>query len=149
MAGVREVWDELLNLLYPAACCGCGGAAERPHFCNGCEREIRPPHEPLCTVCGLPFGSVADVGHLCGRCLAAPPAFGCARACALYHAADSGLHPLKAVLQRYKYHPDVTLALPLGRMLAERCPLPMDRYTLIVPVPLHLARLRWRGFNQS
>lgn len=100
-------------------------------------------------MCGIPFGTAPDIDHRCSRCLAVPPSFGRARACALYHAADSSTHPLKSVLQRYKYTPDVSLALPLGQMLAARCPLPMGDYTVIVPVPLHLTRLRWRGFNQS
>jgi len=99
--------------------------------------------------CGAPFGSAVDVEHRCSRCLTLPPAFGRARACALYHAADTSLHPLKSVLQRYKYTPDVSLALPLGGLLAQRCPLATHGYTVIVPVPLHLTRLRWRGFNQS
>jgi ComF family protein len=149
MSRVRQLWDEGLNLLYPAACCGCGLPTPRLRFCADCEKEIRTPRAPLCSTCGTPFGADADIDHRCSRCLAVPPAFRRARACALYHAADSSSHPLKSVLQRYKYKPDVSLALPLGRLLAERCPLPIDTYTVIVPVPLHLTRLRWRGFNQS
>ena len=42
----------------------------------------------------------------------------------------------------------MTLARVLGRFLAAHCPLPID-HDLVVPVPLHLERLRWRGFNQA
>jgi ComF family protein len=100
-------------------------------------------------VCGAPFGTVGDIDHRCSRCLAATPSYGRARACAVYDAADRADHPLKAALQRYKYNPDVSLARPLGRLLAARCPLPAGTYSVIMPVPLHLTRLRWRGFNQS
>jgi ComF family protein len=58
-------------------------------------------------------------------------------------------HPLKSVLQRYKYNPDVGLARPLAALVAERCPLPLAAYDVIMPVPLHVKRLRWRGFNQA
>jgi ComF family protein len=51
-------------------------------------------------------------------------------------------------LQRFKYGRDVTLAPVLGALLVERCPLPVD-HDLLIPVPLDLERLRWRGFNQA
>lgn len=67
----------------------------------------------------------------------------------MYDAREGAADPLKAVLQRYKYGRDVSLAVPLAAVLLEGCPLPLRAYDLIVPVPLHLARLRWRGFNQA
>jgi ComF family protein len=51
-------------------------------------------------------------------------------------------------LHRYKYDRDVTLAAPMGRILADLCPL-APCHEILVPVPLHVARLRWRGFNQA
>jgi len=51
-------------------------------------------------------------------------------------------------VQRFKYGPDVTLAPTLGDFLADNGPV-MDAYALLVPVPLHPSRLRWRGFNQA
>lgn len=47
-----------------------------------------------------------------------------------------------------KYGRDVSLAPLLARYLVERLPLPVD-HDVIVPVPLHRERLRWRGFNQA
>jgi ComF family protein len=58
-------------------------------------------------------------------------------------------HPLKTVLQRYKYNRDVSLALPLAQLLIERLPFRVLHYDVLMPVPLHLDRLRWRGFNQA
>jgi len=114
-----------------------------------CQAEIRTPRAPLCVLCGAPFGTVEDIEHRCSRCLADVPSYGRARACAAYATADRADHPLKAVLQRYKYTPDVTLARPLGRLLTERCPLAVQDYSVVIPVPLHVSRLRSRGFNQS
>lgn len=57
--------------------------------------------------------------------------------------------PLKAVLQRYKYNRDVSLAPVLGALLRQRAPLSPSAYDVIIPVPLHISRLRWRGFNQA
>lgn len=149
MAGVVRLWDEVLNLLYPATCCGCSVSTPRPGFCLRCRTAIRTPRSPLCVVCGVPFGTAAAGDYRCGHCLNHGFGFGQARACALYDAADTGQHPLKAVLQRYKYNREVGLARPLAQLLFERCPVAVGAYELIMPVPLHVARLRWRGFNQA
>lgn len=149
IARVRHLWDEVLNALYPAACCGCGRPAVRPGFCPSCRAEIHTPRSPLCLVCGVPFGTAGGSDHRCERCLTRAVGFGRARACALYDAAGTAQHPLKSVLQRYKYNRDVGLARPLGQLLSERCPFVAGTYDVIMPVPLHLSRLRWRGFNQA
>jgi ComF family protein len=109
---------------------------------------MQPPTSPLCTRCGDPFFG-AGTDHLCHRCLTRRPAFGVARACATYAAADAQTGPLKRALQRFKYTPDVSLAPTLSRVLADNCPFDTSAYDLVVPVPLHIDRLRWRGFNQA
>jgi len=146
---VRRLWDEALNLLYPAACCGCDRPTARLEFCARCRAEIHTPRSPLCLVCGSPFATAGGADHRCDRCLTHTFGFGCARACTLYDASDTVQHPLKSVLQRYKYNRDVALARPLGQLLSERCPLVVGAYDVIMPVPLHVSRLRWRGFNQA
>lgn len=53
------------------------------------------------------------------------------------------------MLQRYKYNRDVGLAAPLARVLQQRSPFDVTKYDVLMPVPLHVSRLRWRGFNQA
>jgi ComF family protein len=145
-------WEASLNLLYPPTCCGCSSFTVSPGFCPTCRAAIETPRSPLCLVCGIPYpatGAAAAVDHLCGRCLGRHPHFGRARACATYDAAETVHHPLKSVLQRYKYSPDISLAPSLAELVAERCPLSATEYDVIMPVPLHVTRLRWRGFNQA
>jgi ComF family protein len=146
---VRRFRETLLNLLYPSTCSGCGQPTERPEFCHPCRKRIATPASPLCPTCGVPFRTRDDADHPCARCLQHPPHFGRARACTIYDAADSSEHPLKAALQQYKYNRDVWLAGPLGALLAERTPLAVGTYDIMIPVPLHVQRLRWRGFNQA
>lgn len=156
---MRRWWNATLNLLYPSSCYGCGCATDRPTFCAPCHARIALPQPPLCTICGTPFRTRGGPDHPCGRCLSRPPHFGRARACALYDARDTGNNnaspantgadPLKSVLQRYKYNRDVSLAPLLAALLVERAPLAPAAYDVIIPVPLHLSRLRWRGFNQA
>src|SRR5207244_3535386 len=68
-------------------------------------------------------------------------------AAALYLPSASGLNPLAAAVQGLKYRRRRRLAGALGALLAERYPFRPN--ALLVPVPLHPARLRARGFNQA
>ena len=54
-------------------------------------------------------------------------------------------------MQKFKYGGKVSLGKPLGRLMARGCEefLRECDADVIVPVPLHPKRLRWRGFNQS
>jgi ComF family protein len=137
--------DWVLDFVFPPRCPACAQHAARVALCAACAAAIVPARSPLCPICGESFaGSGPD--HLCSRCLARPPHFARARACALY--SSERPTPLIDALHRFKYGRDVTLAAPLGAFLADHCPLPVD-HDLLVPVPLDLERLRWRGFNQS
>ena len=69
---------------------------------------------------------------------------------ALIVAAKYRENDLSRIVHFYKYNLVRDLHLPLGRVMTKAfldndLPLP----ELIVPVPLHKKRLRWRGFNQS
>lgn len=137
----------LLDLVFPELCSSCGAATESGALCDPCLGTIPAVSSPLCPVCGIGFrGSGLD--HPCSRCLRRRPRFRRARACALYGGSEGREDALTAVLHRYKYGRDVSLAATLARVLVERCPL-RSEYDVVVPVPLHLSRLRWRGFNQS
>jgi ComF family protein len=59
--------------------------------------------------------------------------------------------PLRRVVHSFKYGRKVSLGKPLGRLMARGCEEFVNecRVDLIIPVPLHSKRLRWRGFNQS
>jgi len=58
---------------------------------------------------------------------------------------------LRQAIQKFKYGRKVSLGKPLGRVLAQGCRHLLEQWKVdvIVPVPLHPKRLRWRGFNQS
>lgn len=142
-----SLWSSLLDTVFPPRCPGCGGEGA-DWFCGDCLAGTPMPVAPLCETCGLPLPP-ASPAERCRACLDHPPAFGRARACASYHAHDGGSAPLRAALHRYKYAHDLSEAGPLARLLMERCPFDVAAYDLLVPVPLHLSRLRWRGFNQA
>lgn len=143
-----------VDWLYPPRCRACGAwirGQDAEFFCGACWRRLQLVSHPTCDVCGRPFPRASGDGHTCGSCLARPPAFARARAWACYPTDDSAEHPLRQVVQKFKYGRKVSLGKPLGRLLAYGCRQFLNECQpdLILPVPLHPKRLRWRGFNQS
>jgi ComF family protein len=113
---------------------------------------MRPIAGGVCASCGERlFSSYAVAGvpgeSRCGLCRRVQPAF--ARAAA-YGSYESGLRELIHLLKYGGVRPAANV---LGRMLAEAIAvlepeLPADSMA-VVPVPLHRAKLRQRGFNQA
>jgi ComF family protein len=100
---------------------------------------------PDCCLCGFP-GASLDL-DLCHYCHADLP-WDLAEAGAL--TAFRYEHPVDEMVRRLKYRGDFAMGRVLGALLAEvvrqrGALLPR----LLVPVPLHAARLRERGFNQA
>ncbi|HLY37520.1 MAG TPA: ComF family protein [Candidatus Binatia bacterium] len=145
-ATMRYTIRWLVDAVFPADCEACARALPAGHdgpLCGACRRGMVTPPEPLCERCGAP----RPVPGACPACRRHPPAFTTARAAALYLPTGAGLNPLAAAVQAFKYRGRRTLAAALGALLAERYPFAAD--AVLVPVPLHLARLRARGFNQA
>jgi ComF family protein len=146
--------DGLVDWLYPPRCRGCAGrilGRDREYFCADCWKAIQLVSHPLCQLCGRPYPDAGGGDHTCGVCIERPPRFAAARAWACYPREEQEEHPLRTVVQKYKYGRKVSLGKPLGRLMAQGCAefLSEFRADLVVPVPLHPKRLRWRGFNQS
>ena len=138
----------LLDLLFPPVCAACGTRLDEAHagkmLCSACMAEIRYVTSPKCHICGLPFASSAGADHVCGECIEKSPSFDRARAVFVY----SG--PVRKLIHRIKYQGD-GYALKALCSICRRA-LNADHYAgdvLFVPVPLHVARLRDRGFNQA
>jgi ComF family protein len=107
-------------------------------LCADCFTAL--PHHRLaaCPQCALP----TLAGERCGRCLAHPPAFERTRAAFDYR------YPLAELLHAFKYGNN----LALGKFLAAALFATLREESwpdLILPMPLHAARLKERGFNQA
>ncbi len=138
----------VVDLLVPRRCEVCTdnlATDSGPGICTRCRATLRPVPSPLCIVCGVPLS--ARRSRPCAACLHSPPRYVAARAAALYLSAAVGLNPLATAIQRLKYRGRRILARPLGMLLADRYPFTRD--VVLVPVPLHVSRLRVRGFNQA
>jgi ComF family protein len=145
MSVVAETWNGLLDLLYPPKCLVCGeiGAEE---VCQNCRESFRALTPPICDRCGEMI-SAATADILCPACATGTSYhFTRARAAGIY----DGL--LRQAILNLKYGEKRRLAAPLGAYLAEFLttePFALETFDLLVPVPLHAARLRSRGFNQA
>ena len=134
--------------LYPHRCLGCEAMLDDGRFfCPACSRAVEPIIAPFCQRCGLPFA--AGSLPVCGRCFRREPAFRQARAWAYYDSPGKSVQPLSAAIQRFKYRRRLDNGAALAELAAEHCRLAAGGYDCILPVPLHIDRLRWRGFNQS
>lgn len=123
-------------------------AAVLPQRCPGCASPAGP-ERLLCDACAARIPRLRV--PLCARCLVAgrEPA-ACAR-----HAGFAVYTPwlfderAAAVVHALKYGDRPGLAAGLGAELASAVPASRRRPDLVLEVPLHPARLRERGYNQS
>jgi ComF family protein len=135
---------------FPERCWGCrrylgipmGNHALDPLFCSACRSRILFIEGKACPRCGQPGAAKSGA---CRRCRGFASGFLRCAAAAAYH----GL--VRELVLRLKFggnkgvaFPLARLAVPAARRLRERHP--MD---CVVPVPLHPARQRDRGFNQA
>jgi len=135
-------------LLFPSFCHLCREPLEEAGeriVCGACLATLAPRRGPICPRCGR-FHAGSGGDHLCGRCLAAEPAFALHRSCGGYGGT------LKDVILLFKYRKYAPLSLPLA-VFADACLGPdaplWEKADLLVPVPLHPSRRRERGFNQA
>jgi ComF family protein len=141
----------LLNFLYPPRCAACDAGLPidtTRRVCARCLAAVEPPRPPLCLVCGAPLYA-GDGDDRCGHCRADPPAFDSARAITRYRSGADGSSTVAALLRRHKYGLDQSLGRALAEYLDAAPALDADAYDVVIPVPLHRTRLRWRGFNQA
>ncbi len=110
-------------------------------FCDECLSQVAHVSPPLCERCGCTLEE--DVSGLCGRCRSTPLHIECIRSIAYSEGA------LREAIHAFKYKGVTALAAPLADLMAEHWPRYPVLADVIVPVPLHKQRLRWRGFNQA
>ena len=125
--------------LLPRSCVLCAGDAGTLDLCRWCFSAL-PRIVHGCEGCGIPIAS----GDLCAACLHGPSLFD--RVCIPYRYEP----PLSSLILRLKFQRRVEMAAPLGAVLVDSMRArPAPPPDVIVPVPLHAARLRQRGFNQA
>lgn len=138
---MHHVWDRwssivalTIDLVYPKHCASCGRRGA--WVCPECESQYLSFSKPWCDRCGVPAH-----GQRC-KCASTPPGLDRVRSFGPF---DGWLR--EAILQ-FKYEAEWARAEHLGPLLASSIE-DLPDIDALVPVPLHPARLRQRGFNQS
>ncbi len=128
----------LADMFYPQRCVGCERRSSDV-LCRACFEALPRVGHPVCGRCGLP---TAFATFVCEECKSVDFGFESAKAALKYEGVGKKIvHALK--YRGYKQVVD-RLATPL--MLQA---LGDGRFDAVVPVPLHRARRRKRGFNQA
>lgn len=137
----QKVGKDILDTLFPLRCLGC--RTKGAWICAACEHRIMLRTEQHCPVC---LRHITPTGEVCFSCRDKKrPALDGIFVASYYK------EPLFAhTLHTYKYRFIPHLSIPFGNILKsalEKSPLRLP--DMILPVPLHKKRLRFRGFNQS
>jgi ComF family protein len=145
---LKQFLDNISAIIFPPQCLACEeiiNSPANPAFCGHCREKIRFITGSICPVCGKPFWNSPAVSHICGSCLENRPYFIQARAVANFETI------IMEAIHRFKYGRNISLGNALGSFMADFHFPDFDftEYTLLIPVPLHIKRLRERGFNQS
>ena len=150
--------DAVADLLFPPRCVACHRLGA--WLCAGCMADIDLMRPPVCAHCGIALSphdrevtpafaqnteAVNKATMLCAQCRKAPFQMDGLRACAFHSGA------LRTAIHQFKYEGLRALAAPLGQLMSQRWSAlaPSSGFDLIVPVPLHPARQRERGYNQA
>lgn len=146
MGNTPPIWKGLLDLIFPPRCKICELPllrAASENFCQECLNSIEPLVPPFCRICGVEVLADPLDNVLCGSCLKKSPPFLLARSLFRY------TQPIQSVvhlLKFSKFHP----VLPgVAELVDKRVGQEFADCDCIIPVPLHQARLRQRGYNQS
>lgn len=141
--------QSLLARLFASDCRLCNAPVatiSRLPVCDLCLARIEPIHSEICGICGERLPGARFTGeYVCGDCRREQPLF--ARATA-YGSYEGGLRDL---IHLFKYEQVRPAGWVLGRMLGEVIQELAAEFdtAVVVPVPLHKARLRQRQFNQA
>jgi competence protein ComFC len=144
---IPKALHALASLFYPATCVGCAANVERSEYlCPDC--QLRAPRivAPFCAKCSEPFPGAITQTFRCANCEHRVLHFDCA--VAAYR--SRGL--VRKLVHEFKYAKQRHLRYPVAGWLREtlRDPRLQGRdFDVVVPVPLHPARERERGFNQA
>ena len=133
-----SLWSKFLDSLFPPRCVGCHRVGV--WLCPECLSQVHHVEPPICSRCG----DAVVVDGLCPRCRTSPLRnVNCIRSVAHFEGV------LRKAVHHLKYYGRAALAGPLGDLMAAYWMQQSMLADVLVPVPLHAARLRDRGYNQA
>lgn len=133
----------IVDFLYPPLCPLCRKAVEaQSGLCVACWSQLVMPGEPSCGLCQRPFDEAVESGSICAPCMADPPRHDGIAAATLYN--DTS----RQLVLAFKHANKLGTGRLMARLMSGKLSF-VDPQWVIVPVPLHRARLWRRGYNQA
>lgn len=135
-----EVFRSVLDFVLPPICLGCGQEIDAGLVCYQCLNKINNSGLGVCVKCGFPLKFNEKCPH-CANNLLLPRT----RALGLYS------EPLSNLIHSLKYDGKQSLAKIFASALVgllNSDPI-LKKADFLVPIPLHPARQRERGYNQA
>jgi ComF family protein len=108
-------------------------------WCARCQRDAVLIRPPICPICGVT--SSQDI--VCHTCRIHPPEYSALRSWGVFTG------PLQKALHRLKYRRDIALGESLAKNMLSCLQEQSWHLDVVVPVPLGIARLAERGYNQA
>ena len=147
MRARTDLLQGLASLLYPPACTICSAVVDPGEYlCPECEAKLSRIVPPFCAKCSEPFVGAITTPFACANCAHRKLHF--EAAVSAYRARGIVRH----VILNFKYGRQIHLRHLVARWLVAALDdqrLRERRFDAIVPIPLHPARQRERGFNQA
>lgn len=136
----------IMDTIYPHRCPSCKKIVELDSvFCLDCWKKLQFITKPTCSICGTPlqFNTLLDNNIICAKCLSKKPYYSKAISCFIYNKTIS-----KAIFE-FKFYQRMFLSKFFAKFIYAKIKEYLKDIDYIIPVPLSLKRLRWRGFNQT
>jgi ComF family protein len=144
---LSSIGRETARIVLHAECVVCEGElpwrARKASCCAACWSSLPRLAATRCRFCAAPWSGV-DADFVCGSCLAAPPPVDWTEAWGSYRGS------LEKVLHAFKFKRHDFFAAPLAELMEGVLRVRGDlEFDAVVPVPMHRAKLRRRGYNQA
>ncbi|MGN0327477.1 MAG: ComF family protein [Lachnospira sp.] len=145
---LRIIADSMADVFFPPACPICGKSRPfvdgvRVDICPECMGKISYIQEPRCLKCGKSIEN--DEREYCRDCENKKHIF--TRCVSVYEYSEG----IKKSVYNFKYHNKREYAAVYGREMSRKCGIFIKMWNpdVIMPVPVHISRLKRRGFNQA
>lgn len=150
MRMLNRLINGLMDILYPKKCLACkekiNPAATNDFVCLQCWGNIKKNMPPFCHSCGRHLNTKVSTKSICNICIKEPLFFDRAFCPCAYDGV------IKKLVWEFKYKNKDYLGKVLSRLMIDfirEYDFGIEYMDLVIPIPLHNARLREREFNQA
>ncbi len=132
----------IISFAYPKRCPLCSDYIDtylNIIFCSNCVKHISRCGS-ICSICHTEI--IEDTG-LCNKCTSSPVILNSLRAVLLYNSNT------KSVILNFKYHKNFEHINTMVKLMFDAYGEHFSNCKIIIAIPLHIKKIRARGFNQS